>query len=203
MLLAFCGACCLAGLTLAALGIGEHGTDVALQVTARLSFLLFWLAYAGGALGTLFGTPFEPLKRHLRKFGLAFASAHLIHIALVAWLVWIGAAPALGTFVFFGIALLWVYLLALFSIESLQRMIGPKVWWLLRAIGLNYIAYAFAKDFLRVSPIDSFKHLVEYLPFAVLSVLGPTLCLAAFIRRNANLLKYFWRLTATSKVLRP
>jgi hypothetical protein len=193
MLLAFCAACCLAGLTFAALGVGEHGTDVALQVTARLSFLLFWLAYVGGALATLFGPLFEPLKRHVRHFGLAFASAHLIHIASVAWLVQIGAAPAVGTFVFFGIAALWVYLLALFSIEGLQRMIGPKVWWLLRAIGLNYIAYAFAIDFLKVSPINSFKHLVGYLPFAVLSVLGPTLCLAAFIRRNARLQKYFWR----------
>jgi hypothetical protein len=193
MLLAFCAASCLAVLTLAALGVGEHGTDVALQVTARLSFLLFWLAYAGSALATLFGPLFEPLKRHVREFGLAFASAHLIHIALVAWLVQIGAPPAVGTFVFFGIALFFVYLLALFSIKGLQQMLGAKGWHLLRAVGLNYIAYAFASDFLRTSPIDSFKHLVGYLPFAVLSVLGPALCLASFIRRNAHLEKYFWR----------
>jgi hypothetical protein len=32
-------------MALAALGHGERGTDVALQMTARLSFLLFWLAY--------------------------------------------------------------------------------------------------------------------------------------------------------------
>jgi hypothetical protein len=185
MLSAFCAAGGLAGLVLAALGFDERGTDIALQATARFSFLLFWPAYAGGALATLFGPMFEPLKRHGREFGLAFASAHLIHIALVGWLIQIGAPPPLGTFVFFGIALLWVYLLALFSIVRLQRMLGPKVWWLLRWIGLNYIAYAFAADFLRVSPVDSLKHLIGYFPFAVLSVLGPALCLAAFLWRVA------------------
>jgi hypothetical protein len=186
MLSAFCVAGGIAGLVLATMGLDERSTDVALQVTARFSFLLFWPAYAGGALATLFGPTFEPLKRHGREFGLAFASAHLIHIALVGWLIQIGASPRLGTFVFFGIALLWVYLLALFSIVHLQRMLGPKAWWLLRLIGLNYIAYAFAGDFLRVSPVDSLKDLIGYLPFAVLSILGPALCLAAFIWRVAT-----------------
>lgn len=185
MLSAFCAAGSLAGLVLAALGLDERGTDVALQVTARFSFLLFWPAYAGGALATLFGPIFEPLKRRGREFGLAFASAHLIHIALVGWLIQIGAPPPWGTFVFFGIAVLWLYLLALFSIVRLQRMLRPKVWWLLHLIGLNYIAYAFATDFLRASPVDSLKHLIGYVPFAVLSVLGPALCLAAFVQRVA------------------
>ena len=182
---AFCAAGSLAALVLAVFGLDERGTDVALQVTARFSFLLFWPAYVGGALATLFGPIFEPLKRHGREFGLAFASAYLIHVALVGWLIQIGAPPSLGTFVFFGIALFWLYLLALFSIVRLQRMLGSKVWWLLRLIGLNYIAYAFATDFLRVSSVDSAKHLIGYVPFAVLSVLGPALCLAAFVRRVA------------------
>lgn len=194
-----CGCCwpfaspeVLPGLCLQDSGLEERGTDVALQVTARFSFLLFWPAYTGGALATLFGPMFEPLKRHGREFGLAFASAHLIHIALVGWLIQIGASPPLGTFVFFGVALLWVYLLALFSIVRLQRMLGAKVWWLLRLIGLNYIAYAFATDFLRASPLDSFKHLIGYFPFAVLSVLGPALCLAAFIWRVAIKVPAIW-----------
>ena len=51
---AFCAALGLAALVLAALGPGERGTIAALQVTARFSFLLFWLAYAGGAMTALF-----------------------------------------------------------------------------------------------------------------------------------------------------
>jgi hypothetical protein len=192
---AFCAALGLSGVVLATLGPGERGTDVALQATARLSFLLFWPAYAGGALTTLFGRAFEPLKRRVREFGLAFASAHLVHIGLVVWLTRIGAAPPLGSFVFFGIAVLCTYLLALFSIARLQQTLGSKGWRLLRVVGLNYIAYAFAVDFLRYPQFGNIKYLIGYLPFAVLSVVGPILCLAAFMRRNASLRN---RLTAAS-----
>jgi hypothetical protein len=190
---AFCAAIGVAGVVLGALGPGEWGTHVALVATARLSFLLFWLAYAGGALTTLFGPAFEGLKRRAREFGLAFASAHLVHIALVAWLVHIGAAPSLGTFVFFGIAVLWTYLLALFSIPRLQRILGSKGLWPMRVIGVNYIAYAFAVDFLRASPVVSLKYLIGYLPFSVLSIVGPMLCLAAFTRRTAYVRRFFTR----------
>jgi hypothetical protein len=177
----------LAGLVLAALGAGERGTDVALQLTARFSFVLFWPAYAGGALAALFGLTFRSFKQYSREFGLAFASAHLVHIALVAWLIHIGAAPPVGTFIFFGIAIVWTYLLALFSIGRLQQTLGPKLWWVLRTIGLNYIAYAFAVDFLRFPLFGSFKYLLGYLPFALLSVVGPLLRFAAFVQRTGYL----------------
>jgi len=190
---AFCAGLGLAGVVLAALGPGEQGTHVALKATARLSFLLFWPAYAGGALTTLFGPAFEGLKQRARDFGLAFASAHLVHIALVAWLAHLGAAPSIGTFVFFGIAVVWIYLLALFSIARLQRILGSTGWWLMRVIGLNYIAYAFAVDFLRVSPVGTSKYLLGYLPFSVLSILGPMLCLTAHTRRTVHVWRFIMR----------
>ncbi|MGA7810760.1 hypothetical protein [Bradyrhizobium sp.] len=177
---AFCVALGLAALVLVALGPEERGTIAALQVSARFSFLLFWLTYSAGAMTTLFGPVFEPLKRRGRELGLAFASAHLVHIALVVWLTHIGHAPSRGVFVFFGIAVLWTYLLALFSIPRLQRELGAKGWWFLRVVGLNYIAYAFAKDFLQHPQFDSFRYLAGYLPFAVLSVVGPLLRFIAF-----------------------
>lgn len=163
---------------------------MALQVTARFSFLLFWSAYAAGAMTALFGPAFEPFKRRAREFGLAFASAHLVHLALVAWLTYIGHVPARGVFVFFGVAVLWTYLLAMFSIRRLQQALGYNGWWFLRVIGLNYIAYAFASDFLKYPEFGSVKFLIGYTPFAILSVLGPLLCLAAFIRR---ITQDFWR----------
>jgi hypothetical protein len=184
---AFCAALGLAALVLVILGPGVRGTIVALKLTARLSFLLFWSAYTAGAMAALFGPAFEPLKRHAREFGLAFASAHLVHLALVAWLTYIGAAPARGVFVFFGVAALWIYLLALFSISRLQQALGSKGWWFLRVVGLNYIAYAFAKDFLGDQQIGNIKYMVGYLPFAVLSVVGPLLCLAAFVQRAVRM----------------
>ena len=183
---AFCAALGLAVLVLAVFGTDERGTDIALQVTARFSFLLFWPAYAAGAMLALFGPTFEPFKGRAREFGLAFASAHLVHLALVAWLTYIGHAPSRGVFVFFGVAVLCTYLLALFSIRRLQQALGSRGWWFLRVVALNYIAYAFASDFLRYPQLGSIKYLAGYAPFAILSVLGPLLCLAAFVRRIAK-----------------
>src|ERR1700685_1012566 len=66
-------------------GPGER-VAMALRATARWSFFLFWLASTGGALTTLFGLRFSNLAARARDFGLAFASAHLVHLGLVAWL---------------------------------------------------------------------------------------------------------------------
>jgi hypothetical protein len=189
MVSAFCAALGLAAVILGTLGAGAKGTDVALAATARLSFLFFWIAYAGSPLAALFGRTFQPIKQRTREFGLAFASAHLIHIGLVAWLCLIGAAPAVSTFAFFGIALFWTYLLALFSIDRLNQALNPKIWWLVRAVGLNYIAYAFAVDFLNHPVHGGIGHVLAYLPFAILAVAGPIIRLIAFSRRISQV----WR----------
>src|SRR5262245_23987158 len=97
----------LAGVVLAVLGTAERGIAVALQATARLAFLLFWPAYTGAALTALFGPTFLPLRRYGRELGLAFAAALLTHLALVSYLIYLGAAPQLMTFIVFGIAVFW------------------------------------------------------------------------------------------------
>lgn len=186
MACAFLAAALAAAAVLAVAGTGERGTDDGLLLTGRISFLLFWPAYAGGALVALFGPAFQPLKRRGREFGLAFAAAHSVHVALVAWLCWIGAVPATGVFVFFGIALVCLYLLALGSIARVRRALGPLGWRLLQVFGMNYIAYAFATDFLKFQHSGSVKFVVAYLPFAVLSVMGPALVLAALLRRHGR-----------------
>jgi hypothetical protein len=66
-------------------GPGER-VSLALRATARWSFLLFWLASSGPALARLFGPRLLPLARRTRDFGLAFASAHLAHLGVVAWI---------------------------------------------------------------------------------------------------------------------
>src|SRR5579875_2142772 len=67
-------------------GIGSDGIRLGLRLTARWSFLLFWLAYSGRALEVLFGSAFRGVTKGGREFGLAFAAAHSVHIALVVWL---------------------------------------------------------------------------------------------------------------------
>ena len=177
---AFAAAVALAVAVLAAFGADERGTVVALKVTVRFSFLLFWLAYAGGGLALLVGPALTPLKQHGRELGLAFASAHLAHAGLIVWLCWIGAVPGAGLFRFFGPPLAIVYILALFSIPRLQRGLSRGGWWLLRTAGMNWIAYAFAADFVG-APLNGAAQIVEYLPFAALSVAGPFLYFAPLL----------------------
>ena len=72
-------------------------------------------------------------------------------------------------------------MLALFSIASLRQALGPAGWWLLRTIGLNYILYAFAVDFLHYRDLGTAKFWIGYLPFDILVITGPLLCGAAFL----------------------
>jgi len=174
---------------LTCLGANEHGTDDALQATARFSFLLFWAAYSGSALAALFGPRWRFFKTSGRSFGLAFASAHLVHFGLVLWLCQIGAAPPLGSFVFFGIALLWTYILAILSVDWLHQAIGHKSWWWLSTIGLNYILFAFATDFTRFPFRTDPKHILAYLPFIILTIAAPVLRLTAWAQRMIGLLR--------------
>src|SRR5580658_1821786 len=92
------GAAFFVSLALAAIVLSRNGTSAngllpALQLTARWSFLLFWVAYAGGAVAALFGPALAPLGRRGREFGLAYASAMTVHFSLVIWFFHISANP--------------------------------------------------------------------------------------------------------------
>jgi len=182
---AFCTSLGVAAIILFVFGAGPVGTHRALKATARLAFLLFWPAYVGSALVTLFGGSFQPLARRGREFGLAFAAALLVHLGLVAWLYWISAEPPVSqrTFVFFGVGAMWTYLLALFSIRRLARALGTERWRALRLVGMEYIAFAFLLDFLGPSLHRGVVSLLGYLPFSALLVVGTAMRLSAWMRR--------------------
>jgi len=170
----------LAATILVARGADADSTKAALFATGRGAFLWFWAAYAGGASTTLFGAAFLPLKQRGREFGLAFAAALLVHLALVSWLCWIGAAPPLVVFIRFGTAAVFTMLLALFSLGNLHALLGPKGWQLLRTIGMNYILYLFLYDFWQDPLYGGIWRLVEYLPFTVMAIAAGLLQLAAW-----------------------
>jgi hypothetical protein len=188
------GAAAGVALATAAIVLGFNGPDnktirLALELTARWSFLLFFLAYAGNALAVLFG--WAALKGHSREFGLSFAAAHLVHVGLVVWLYQISLRPPLGPglFWFFAIGLFFTYLLAALSFGGVKAL-GPA-WPPLRFVGMNYILIAFARDFvlpvIRPKPSQyNLAHFIAYAPFAALSIAGPLLVLAVTVRRHAT-----------------
>ncbi|HUE66178.1 MAG TPA: hypothetical protein VMO78_17535 [Rhizomicrobium sp.] len=174
-------------LAVAAVVLGLNGPDnksvrLALELTARWSFLLFFMAYACNALASLLG--WMVLKGRAREFGLSFASAHLVHVGLVVWLGFIlGKVPLSGgLLLFFLIALFFTYLLAALSFGGVKAL-GPA-WPPLRFLGMNYILIAFARDF--ILPVIHPKpeqynlaHFVAYAPFAAMSIAAPLLTMAA------------------------
>jgi hypothetical protein len=169
---------------LAAVVFGEVGAQdrvaVALRVTARWSFSLFWLAYTGSAMATLWGPPFSSLARHGREFGLAFAAAQLVHVGLIL------LSGAGGGMAFFWVGIMFTYLLALFSLPWLRATMGPRLWRISLMISLNYIALVFAADFIQ-RPLEKggvVNYPPSYLPFALMLIVGVGLRIAAFVHRK-------------------
>ena len=182
------------GFGLATTVVAFNGTDakslvMALQLTARWAFVLFWLAYAGGAMAKLFGPALAPLARRGREFGLAYAAAMTVHFGLVLWLFKISSRPPLSgkPFDFFALGVIFTYLLAIFSFGRLAETLGPTGWRILRIAGVNYILSAFAWDFVpatirAVSGPYGIEDRIKYVPFAVMCVAAPVLVLAAAAR---------------------
>jgi hypothetical protein len=187
---AFLVALGLAAIVLAVFGAEDRGTVLALRVTARWSFLLFWLAYAGGAMARVWGPRFDGLARRGRELGLAFASAHLVHVGLVLWYFHIASkAPAVdGGLIFFSVGVLCTYLLALFSLPLLREALAPRIWRTFRVIALEYIALVFGVDFILL-PLQAAglsKYPWTYLPFALMLVAGAALRIVAFAQNWRN-----------------
>jgi hypothetical protein len=184
MVAAFVAALVLAGCVLAVLGTAQRGTSIALQLTGRLSLLLFWPAYAGGAMARLFGRRFEPLARHGRDFGLAYASAQLVHIGLVAHIIAITDPLTIQSIMpFFAVGVVWTYLLAFLSMKPIENLLAPGFGRILRNIGLEYLALVFLADLVVRPFATDLPHVFAYLPFSLLIAAGPMLRLAARLRQ--------------------
>jgi hypothetical protein len=158
--------------------------EFALKATARCSFLLFWLAYAGAPLATVFGVKFRALAQRGRDFGLAFASAHLVHLALVAWLLRNATTPfPRPALTFLSIGVLWIYLLMILSFKPLGARLDQGVLRLLRIVGVEYIAMVFLIDFAKNPLQGGVASLIAYLPFQILAVGGLLLKVASIVKR--------------------
>jgi hypothetical protein len=180
---AFAGALALAAATMLLEGPGLTGTTEGLRLTARFSYAFFWLAYVGGALAILFGPAFNIIARRSRELGLAFASAQLVHVGLVIWLVWISPPQPVRSAImpFFAIGVVWTYLLAGLSMDRARDIFGPDILRALRTIGSEYIALTFFTDFVLI-PAYPPPHLILYTPFWLMLLIGPLLRLAAVIK---------------------
>jgi hypothetical protein len=182
---ALAAAMVLVGAVLAVYGTGQEALRIGLGVSARWSFLLFWLAYSAGPIDKLFRPGLTALARRGRSFGLAFASAHLVHVALIIWLgLLINGLPLGGRrALFFGVGLFFTYLLAMLSF-GLAKGLNPVLWRGLMFVGMNYILVAFARDFVHGALYihQPAWRVLDYSVFASLCLGAPLLRIAASLR---------------------
>jgi len=178
----------LIAITVFAVAVPTQRLGMALRATARWSFLWFCLATYGGALTTLFGSRFQALARRGRDFGLAFAAAHLVHVALVVWLLYTSTDPFPRLqLIIFSIGVFCIYVLAVFSLSStLSARLGPRRWQLVRTIGVEYIAFAYAFEFGSRILSGNRANALHYFPLFAAAVVGPLLRLSAWIKRRTN-----------------
>ena len=179
MLSAFCAAVASAGLVVTILGAGEKGAAAALKVSALFSFLLFFAAYSGSPLAAIFGRLFDGLSRRGRDFGLAFAAALIVHLSLAVLTIERSTHPFVPGSLTVAeiIGALWIYSIAVFSIARLRLMISAVVWRRMRALGMDYVALIFARNFL-MKPL--------YVPFLLLTLGAIMLRVAASTRGRPN-----------------
>jgi hypothetical protein len=172
MLGAFLLSLLLAVGALAAFGADEPGTVLGLKLTARWAYLLFWPAYAGGALVVVLGPRLQPVAQRARELGLAFAAAMLPHTALVVWIFHISSTPPMSSAkaAYFMVALALAYLLALLSVRRVAVKLPAPAVRTIRLLGVEYIALAFLRDFLAVPPHATRLQRLAYLPFVALAV---------------------------------
>ena len=170
--LSFATALALAVAILIKDGARPDGTIAALRATARFSFLLFWGAYAGGLFRKIPLELSQRLARRRREFGLSFAAAHSIHLALILWLFHVSREPPvpLKTIIVDGIGFGWMYLLVIFSFDFARKRLSPPLWRGLFNIGLEYIAFVFATDFILLHLRDGQDFTLLYWPFILMLV---------------------------------
>ena len=166
---------------------GGHKLGIALDATARWSFLWFWLASSGRALAATFGArlPFSWIARRVRDFGLAFATAHLVHLALVARLLYVSPTPFYRpALLFFGTGALCIYLVALLSFRPFSTLLEQRSVRIVRRVAVEYISLAFIVDFAKDPLHGGLLMIAAYLPFQILAVAGPVLRIIAAARRS-------------------
>jgi DMSO/TMAO reductase YedYZ heme-binding membrane subunit len=173
----------LTGLMASVIGLGAlavivwYGADVegirlVIRLTARVSLVLFSLAFTAAALARRFPNAWTLWQRRNRRYlGVSFAISHGFH--LIAIIALVRRDPVLFAsltnpviIISGSIVYLFIAAMTATSFDRTAAMLGPRAWRVLHTIGGYYILLTFANAFGRRAMQDSF-----YLPFAGLVVL--------------------------------
>lgn len=135
-------------------GAPVEGIRGIIRATARSSFALFSLAFTASAVCYFWPNAWTRWQlRNRRYLGVSFALSHFFHLLAIAALGRIAPAElAAGTtaitWIFGGLAYVFIGLMAATSFDSTARLIGRHAWTLLHTVGSYYIWLIFANSYL-------------------------------------------------------
>lgn len=141
-----------AGLAIAAgFGLADATYDatpwqLAARYTARLAFLLFLPVYVASSWHRLAPSAATRwLMRRRRSLGLAFATAHVVHLgALTMFQVTSRGMPDLVTMGVGGGAFVVLFAMVATSNDAAVRRLGGRRWQRLHRFGMHYLWFVFA-----------------------------------------------------------
>lgn len=170
------------GVSLASYPDGTEGWLHAARYTARFSFLVFTIVFVARPWHQLWPSPTTRWAvRNRRSLGLAFATAHFIHLyALTRFSVLAERMPSAVTLVFGGAAYVLLAAMVATSNEASVRGLGARNWKRLHTAGMYWLWFIFFQSYGgRLAGGDVF-----FAGFVLVSVGGIGLRIAAYRRRR-------------------
>jgi methionine sulfoxide reductase heme-binding subunit len=129
-------------------GLTEASVRVAIRGTARMSCLIFLMAFVAAPLHRLWRTDLSGWLVENRRFlGLSMAVSHVFHGVTLGALhvVTQGQHPQINPLAILGYVFLG--LMAVTSFESTAKAIGRRAWRVLHTAGMHYFWLAFMMEF--------------------------------------------------------
>jgi methionine sulfoxide reductase heme-binding subunit len=134
-------------------GAPVEGIRGIIRATARSSFALFSLAFTASAACYFWPNAWTRWQlRNRRYLGVSFALSHFVHLLAILALGRIApeelAETTAITWIFGGLAYVFIGLMTATSFDSTARLVSPRAWSLLHTVGSYYIWLIFANSYL-------------------------------------------------------
>jgi len=152
-------------------GFTEEGTREMIRWSARISVVLFSLAFAASGIHRLVQNSLTFWILMNRKYlGISFAIIHLEHLFFLGILQYnfypVFEKAKTISLIGGGLAYLFLMLMLLTSFESFSKFLSKRQWKLLHTIGGYWILYIFLRSYWKRALSE-----YEYYPLAILLVL--------------------------------
>lgn len=171
-------------------GFTEEGTRQSIRWSARISFVLFNLAFATSALHLFLKRSFTWWLRMNRKFiGISFALLHLIHLVFLMVLQFcyhpVFDLAAGTSLIGGGIAYFFVLTMLLTSFDNIKKNISPYSWKLIHTVGGYWIWTIFLTTYLK----RAYSEPAHWILVGILSMVFLLRMITLFKNRSKGILK--------------